>query len=143
MTDAVLKTATAADRDRVVALWHQTKLTRPWNDPGADFDRALAVDQATIMIAVKGADLVGSVMVCDDGHRGWVYYLAGDPAHRRAGLGRRMMDAAEVWLRERGAPKIQLMVREDNEAAIGYYEAIGLERQPVVTLGRRLDNGEA
>ena len=82
-------------------------------------------------------------MVGYDGHRGWVYYLAVDLAHRRAGLGRRMMAAAEAWLRERGAPKIQLMVREDNEAAIGFYEAIGLERQPVVTLGRRLDNGEA
>lgn len=54
-----------------------------------------------------------------------------------------MMDAAEDWLRERSAPKIQLMLREDNEAAIGFYEAIGLERQPVVTLGRRLDTGDA
>jgi ribosomal protein S18 acetylase RimI-like enzyme len=67
-------------------------------------------------------------MVGSDGHRGWVYYLAVAPARRRAGLGRTMMDAAEAWLRARGAPKIQLMVREDNEAALGFYEALGLER---------------
>ena len=40
---------------------------------------------------------------------------------------------------ERGAPKIQLMVREDNEAALGFYHSLGLERQKVVTLGRFLD----
>ena len=139
MTDAVLKTATAADRDRVVALWHQTKLTRPWNDPGADFDRALAVDQATIMIAVKGADLVGSVMVCDDGHRGWGYYLGVAESQRKTGLGHLLMERAEDWLKDRGCPKIQFMVREDNHTALGFYRALGYERQAVATLGRFLD----
>ena len=86
----------------------------------------------------EGDALVASVMVGYDGHRGWVYYLAVAPERRRAGLGRTMMDAAEAWLRERGAPKLQLMVREDNEAAFGFYEALGLERQEVVTLGRFL-----
>ena len=49
-----------------------------------------------------------------------------------------MMQAAETWLRGRGAPKIQLMVRTSNAAAIGFYERLGLERQDVVTLGKRL-----
>ena len=82
--------------------------------------------------------LAGSVMVGFDGHRGWVYYLAVAPDRRRSGLGRVLMAAAEAWLRARGAPKIQLMVRADNEAALGFYEALGLERQQVVTLGRFL-----
>jgi ribosomal protein S18 acetylase RimI-like enzyme len=52
-----------------------------------------------------------------------------------------MMEAAEAWLRACGAPKLQLMVRDDNEAALAFYEALGLERQKVVTLGRFLDEG--
>jgi ribosomal protein S18 acetylase RimI-like enzyme len=28
------------------------------------------------------------------------------------------------------------MVREDNEAALGFYAALGMERQKVVTLGK-------
>ena len=52
-----------------------------------------------------------------------------------------MMAAAEAWLRARGAPKLQLMVRDDNAAALGFYPALGLERQPVITLGRFLDEG--
>jgi ribosomal protein S18 acetylase RimI-like enzyme len=84
--------------------------------------------------------LVGSVMVGFDGHRGWVYYLATEPEQRGKGIGRALMTAAEVWLYERSCPKIQLMVRNDNSVAMGFYAAIGYEEQDVVTIGRRLDS---
>ena len=90
-----------------------------------------------VLVVRDGGTLAGSVMTGFDGHRGWVYYLAVSPAHRHKGLGRALMAGAEAWLRARGAPKIQLMVREENEA-LGFYEALGLERQKVVTLGRFL-----
>ena len=49
-----------------------------------------------------------------------------------------MMAAAETWLRERGAPKLQLMVREGNAEAVAFYARLGLEPQPVVTMGKFL-----
>ncbi len=49
------------------------------------------------------------------------------------------MQAAEPWLTARDCPKIQLMVRDDNAAARGFYAAIGYQDQAVVTIGRRLD----
>ena len=126
----------------MIALWEACGLTRPWNDPARDFELALASEASTVLVvrvpAFGGEALAGSVMTGFDGHRGWVYYLAVSPEHRRKGLGRALMAAAEAWLRERGAPKIQLMVRADNDAALGFYEALGLERQQVVTLGRFL-----
>ncbi|WP_294329238.1 GNAT family acetyltransferase [uncultured Sphingomonas sp.] len=130
--------ATAADRSAVVALWQAAGLTRPWNDPGADFDRAVAGATSTILLLRDGETLLGSAMVGDDGHRGWIYYLAVAEAARGQGHGRALMAAAESWLRARGCPKLQLMVREGNAAAIGFYRALGLEPQPVVTLGRFL-----
>ena len=130
--------ADAADAGEVIALWEACGLTRPWNDPAADFARAAAGPASAVLVRREGAALVASVMVGHDGHRGWVYYLAVAPDRWRAGLGRAAMAAAEAWLRARGAPKLQLMVREDNEAALRFYEALGLERQPVVTLGRFL-----
>lgn len=130
--------AGADDRDAVVRLWRDCGLTRPWNDPGRDFATALASPASTILL-LRDISLAASVMVGFDGHRGWVYYLAVAPDRRRAGLGRRLMAEAERWLKARGAPKIQLMVREDNEAAIGFYQSLGLERQKVLTLGRFLD----
>lgn len=134
--------AKEGDADEVVALWRTCGLTRPWNDPNADFALALRTENAAVLVVRAGASVAGSIMVGFDGHRGWVYYLAVDPAQRRAGLGRTLMAAAEAWLTRRGCPKVQLMVREDNEAALGFYEALGLERQRVVTLGRFLDDAE-
>lgn len=134
----ILRDAAPADAPAVIALWEAAGLTRPWNDPMQDFERALAAADSTILILAKDDALVASVMVGYDGHRGWVYYLAVAPGQRRGGHGRRLMDAAQAWLRARGAPKIQLMVREDNVEALGFYEALGLERQKVVTFGRFL-----
>lgn len=134
----MIAAATPGDAAAVIALWEACGLTRPWNDPAADFRRAVEGATSAVLLARDGGALIGSVMVGDDGHRGWVYYLAVAPDRRREGLGRRLMAAAEGWLRERGAPKLQLMVRSDNEAALGFYEALGLARQDVVTLGRFL-----
>ncbi|WP_083836076.1 GNAT family acetyltransferase [Sphingomonas elodea] len=130
--------ASVEDRAAVIALWHAAGLTRPWNDPAADFDRSVAGSASAILMLRAGETLTGSVMVGDDGHRGWVYYLAVAEGARGQGHGRALMAAAESWLRARGCPKLQLMVREGNDAAIGFYRALGLEPQPVVTLGRFL-----
>ncbi|PHR12448.1 MAG: GNAT family acetyltransferase [Sphingopyxis sp.] len=131
----------AGDEDlaAVVALWEACGLTRPWNDATADFVRAVQGPGSDILLLELDGRLAATVMVGDDGHRGWVYYLGVAPDQRGSGLGRILMDAAEAWLRDRDAPKIQLMVREDNEAAIGFYTALGYEVQPVVTIGRRLN----
>ena len=130
--------ADAADAEAVIALWRDCGLTRPWNDPARDFALAIEGATSTILLLRDEGGLAASVMAGFDGHRGWVYYLAVAPGGRRQGLGGAMMAAAEAWLRERGAPKIQLMVREDNADALAFYEALGLERQKVVTLGRFL-----
>jgi ribosomal protein S18 acetylase RimI-like enzyme len=133
-----VETATPGDADRVIALWHACGLTRPWNDPAADFARAIEGPASAVLVRRDGEALAASVLVGCDGHRGWVYYLAVAPERRREGLGRALMADAEAWLRAHGAPKIQLMVRDSNDAALAFYEALGLERQPVVTLGRFL-----
>jgi len=133
-----LREAVAVDAPAVIALWQAVGLTRPWNDPTDDFHRALAAADAAILILAAADAVVASVMVGYDGHRGWIYYLAVAPAYRRQGHGGALMAAAETWLRQRGAPKLQLMVREDNEEALAFYETLGLERQKVVTLGRFL-----
>jgi len=126
------------DIPALVALWEACGLTRPWNDSQRDARLAIEGPTSTILGLHDGNTLIASVMTGFDGHRGWVYYLAVAPDRRREGLGRRLMDAAEAWLRERGAPKLQLMVRDSNAAALDFYRALGLEAQPVVTLGKFL-----
>jgi ribosomal protein S18 acetylase RimI-like enzyme len=79
-----------------------------------------------------------TAMVGHDGHRGWVYYLAVDPAHQGCGLGRALMTACEEWVRHRGIPKIQLMVRRTNPHVVAFYETLGYVEAEIVVLGRFL-----
>lgn len=128
-----------ADEAGVVALWQDCGLTRPWNDPARDIRRKLQVqaDGFAVALAADGR-LIGSVMAGYEGHRGWINYLAVAPQAQRAGLGRGLMAWAEAWLRARGCPKINLQIRRDNLAAIGFYQAIGFGEDAVVSLGKRL-----
>lgn len=126
------------DRAALRALWEACGLTRPWNDPDDDIDRALSAREATILVGYVDNALIGSVMAGHDGHRGWVYYLAVDPGHRGRGLGRELMEEAGLWLVSRGAPKLELMVREGNDRAAKFYEALGFERQAVSVFGKWL-----
>lgn len=129
----------AAERAAAVALWRAAGLTRPWNDPDRDLALALGCAAAEVLAARDGGELVGTAMVGFDGHRGWLYYVAVDPARRGAGIGRALVAAAEAWLAARDAPKAQLMVRDDNPAARGFWARLGYELQPAAVLGRRLD----
>ncbi|MDO5495992.1 MAG: GNAT family acetyltransferase [bacterium] len=128
----------ASHRDSVIALWEACGLTRPWNDPVSDFNRAVTGTSSAVLGAFEGEVLVGTVMVGDDGHRGWVYYLASAPERHGDGIGRGLMAAAEEWLRDRGVPKVELMVRASNSEVIGFYEHLGYSAEDVVVMARRL-----
>jgi ribosomal protein S18 acetylase RimI-like enzyme len=131
-----------AEIEAAVALWERCGLTRPWNDPRADIALAMRSTDAEVLVGHADGALAATVMVGFDGHRGWVYYLAVAPDARRGGLGRRLMAAAEDWLSARGAPKIQLMVREENAAVAAFYEGLGYELQATKVFGKWLATGE-
>lgn len=118
---------TSVDVEAAVSIWQEAGLTRPWNPPELDLRRALEGPTSTVLGGFDGERLVGTAMVGHDGHRGWVYYLAVAEDQRGCGLGRQLMLAAERWLRERGAVKVQLMVRSTNEAVLGFYDHLGYE----------------
>ena len=49
--------------------------------------------------------------------------------HRRRGIGRALLAAAEEWARGAGVSKLELHVFPHNEAAIALYEGFGYERE--------------
>src|SRR4051812_10725443 len=118
------------DEQAVIALWETCGLTRPWNPPAGDIALPRSSGHGEILLAEEDGAVIGSVMVGHDGHRGWVYYLAADPAQRRAGIGRALMRAAEDWLKARGVRKLELMVRGRNSAGLGFYRRNGLRTPP-------------
>jgi GNAT superfamily N-acetyltransferase len=130
------------DIAEVIALWQRCGSTRPWNNPAGDIALARKQANATVLLGRHGGTLVASVLVGHDGHRGWVYYVTVDPDHRFKGFGRKIMSAAEDWLRARGIEKLQLMVRGDNASVHAFYQQLGYFEQERVVFAKWLDGRE-
>lgn len=129
----------AADESAVLELWASSGLTVPWNDPARDIARKLAEEPDELLVAIEGERLIGTAMAGYDGHRGWIYYLAVAEDRSRDGVGRQLVAACEELLAARGCPKVNLMVRGANAAALEFYARVGYEPSDVVTLGKRLE----
>ncbi|WP_438482808.1 GNAT family acetyltransferase [Oleiharenicola lentus] len=129
------------DQAAVIALWRACGLTRPQNDPVKDIARKLKVNPEWFLVAENfTGEIVGSVMVGYEGHRGWINYLAVTPTQQRSGLGRELMDKAEAILRAAGCPKINLQVRPDNVQAVEFYKRMGFAVEGAISLGKRLEH---
>ncbi|GGE64140.1 GNAT family acetyltransferase [Nesterenkonia cremea] len=128
--------------EEAAALWQTAGLTRPWNDPVADCMQALRSPASTVLWVEdpggSASSVAGTALVGEDGHRGWVYYVAVDEALRGRGIGAQLIRAAEQWLEGRGVRKLMLMVRAENHAVQEFYRGLGYEPQDVMTMGRWL-----
>jgi len=130
-----------ADQSIVIQLWRDCGLlSNPLNDPADDIVFCLQSGHGEVLIGTDdNGGIVASVMVGHDGHRGWIYYLASKTDQQGRGHGRRMMIAAENWLRERGVPKVELIIRDTNTRVIGFYQRLGYNVEPREIMSKRLD----
>jgi ribosomal protein S18 acetylase RimI-like enzyme len=121
----------------VEALWRACDLVVSYNPPAHDIAFCRASPNSELFVAVTDdGTVVASIMTGHDGHRGWLYYVAVDPAMRGENLGREMVAHAEDWLRSLGVRKINLMIRETNTAVQAFYERIGYSVEPRTAMAR-------
>lgn len=126
------------DEDPVIRLWRECGLIVPQNDPRKDIKRKMDFQPGLFLIGEMNGQIMASVMAGYEGHRGWINYLAVHPGYQRAGLGCRMMEAAEQKLTSLGCVKINLQIRETNTQVIDFYKRLGYNVDRVVSLGKRL-----
>lgn len=138
MSQLEIRNYRVEDESAVIRLWQQCGLIVPWNNPQADIARKCADSPSLFFVGSFDGSLVASCMAGYDGHRGWIYYLAVDESRQRQGIASKMVRHAETELLNRGCPKINLMVRNNNEAVIAFYKNIGYGDDPVVVLSKRL-----
>lgn len=127
-----------ADQQAVVALWQSCGLLRPWNDPVVDILRKQSVGADLFIVGLDNNTIVAVLMGGYDGHRGWMNYLAVDPAVQGKGLGGQIVHALEKRLLAIGCPKINLQIRTDNEKVINFYKSCGYSTDDVTSMGKRL-----
>lgn len=138
MTTHSIRDIRDEDVEQVIAIWVAAGVARPWNDPQKDIAFARRDSHATVLVAELNGRIAATAMVGEDGHRGWVYYVATAPAHQGKGFGKAMMTAAETWLIDRGVWKLQLLVREENVRVAEFYERLGYRDTKTVCMQKVL-----
>jgi ribosomal protein S18 acetylase RimI-like enzyme len=138
-----------ADAEAVIALWLQAfpeyqDTNRPHRSPHLSIENKLGTQPELFFVATRDEDgvVVGTALAGYDGHRGWLYSLAVDPAARRHGIGTQLVRHAERQLAARGCPKLNLQVLRDKPEVLAFYEALGYRTDAVVSLGKRLEVSE-
>lgn len=131
-------------RTAVIALWETVfGYETAHNTPALAIDKKLAVNDGLFFVALAGDEVVGTVLAGYDGHRGWLYSVAVHPAHRRRGLGARLVHHAENALTARGCLKINLQIVSTNESVKNFYETLGYSTEPRISMGKRVESNIA
>lgn len=127
-----------SDEDAVISLWERAGIGRPWLDLQSEIREKRRRDRSLFLVAIESETVVGAVMGAYDGRRGWVYHLAVEPSEQGHGIGTVLMNELERRMARIGVVKVNLQVRADNAAVIGFYERLGYKDEKLTSFGKWL-----
>ncbi len=125
-----LRTASQDDAQAVLDFWSTS--AEDSHRPPDSREAIVAVidkDPEALILAFDGDLLVGTIIAGWDGWRCHIYRLAVASSHRRQGLGRALISAAETRLRGSGATRVDAMVLDENDLGVAAWSASGYSRQ--------------
>ena len=113
------------DFSAVVELLKRANMFYPPADTEEVYAQQLKKDPESMIVARQGNAVVGFVMALYDPWASTINHLVVDPVYRGRDLGKRLMDAAEKTLFDKGTAQIRLFVKPGNEEVITFYKHIG------------------
>jgi ribosomal protein S18 acetylase RimI-like enzyme len=130
MGDLEVRAALEPELPAVLEFWRVAAENghRPADSPGA-LEALHRRDPDALLLCWDGLEIVGTIIAGWDGWRCHLYRLAVAPSRRRAGIGRRLIAAAEDRFRALGGTRVDAMVLDENEQAHGLWTAAGYVRQ--------------
>lgn len=122
-----IRKLTIADYDKVYALWLSCKGMGLNNldDSRNGIERFLKRNPETCFVAENSGEVIGVIIVGNDGRRGYIYHIAVNPEYRRKGIAKALVNSALKALRDLGINKTALVVFERNADGNAFWESIG------------------
>ena len=114
----------AVDGDALRALWADCGF-KSLGDDDRSLARLARRNPGLVLVAAEGTRVVGSALGAWDGRRGWIYHVATASTHRRQGIAKRLIAEVEAGLRALGCPKVNVMVRHENDDGAAFWRSLG------------------
>ena len=140
MSDVTIREALPADFDTIIAMWYSIDRHTELPDQLEYLQQFHDFSPDLFLVAEADGRIVGSVIGGWDGWRGHIARLVADPALRRKGVARKLVDEIESRLRGRGARRIYALVDRRSPPAIPFWEAAAyVASDDIVQFSRNVD----
>jgi putative acetyltransferase len=135
-----IRVLTIADFDAVLRLWQDTEgIGLNESDDRCRMRSYLRRNPGMSFVAQRGGEIVGAVLCGHDGRRGYLHHLAVRKAHRKKGLGKRLVDACLAKLRRLKIQKCNIFLFADNAAGEKFWKHNGwLQRADLLMMQKSL-----
>ena len=115
------------DYQLLTAIWEKSGL--PYKPNGRDsmenIENEIRLNCNQFLFAEIDNECVGSILVTHDGRKGWINRVAVLPEFRNMGVGRKLVESAEIWLDEQGIGIVACMVEGYNEDSFEIFKKLG------------------
>lgn len=107
-----------------------------YNQPQKIIQKKLARQAELLLVAAQESVIIDSIIAGYDGHRGWLNLVAVLPQYQRQGIGKKLVEYAFEKLSAMGCHKVNIQIRESNEAVVAFYQHLGFTIEPRISMGR-------
>ncbi|MGX8852940.1 GNAT family N-acetyltransferase [Amedibacillus sp. YH-ame10] len=117
------------DYEEVYELWRNTPGMglNDKDDSKEGINKYLIRNPSTCFVAREEGCLLGVILSGHDGRRGFIHHTAVDVKRRKQGIGRALVDAAMIALKQEGIHKVAMLVFSKNEEGNQFWEGLGFE----------------
>jgi ribosomal protein S18 acetylase RimI-like enzyme len=126
------------DYEYVIELWRAAGLFLSRSDDREEIQKKLERDADLFIVAEENGRIIGAVMGCYDGRRGWVNHLAVAPDYQGKSLGTLLMKELEKRLKEKGCTKVNLLIEPSNQSVQDFYQKLGYNRDELIFMEKWL-----
>ncbi len=95
------------------------------DDSKNEIEKFLNRNPDTCFAALIDGKIVGTILVGNDGRRGYIYHTAVNPKYQRQGIAAKLVEAAVNALKEQGINKVALVVFDRNETGNAFWDSMG------------------
>jgi N-acetylglutamate synthase len=126
MSTYTIRQMSINDYQQALHLWENTESIGI-----SDADSSVAIEDFIqsnsdlCFIAEDSGILIGTVLCGSDGRRAYIYHLAVAETHRRNDIGKNLLNAVYLSLKQRNITKCHLFVFSDNIDAKEFYKKTG------------------